>query len=100
MRSGMAAWRTWIKRLYQWTLPGGKDDLRRAHDIYLTRRGAVTHVVILDGTMASLLPGFESNAGHIYRLLSQMRGNHINLYYEAGLQWQDWGSTLGVLVGR
>lgn len=94
------AWRTWIKRLFKWTLPGGKDDLRRAREMYHTRRGAVTHVVILDGTMASLMPGFESNAGHIYRLLCEMRGARLNLYYEAGLQWQDWSTTLEVLMGR
>ena len=37
------------------------------------RRGKATHViVILDGTMSSLRPGHETNAGLAFRLLQSM----------------------------
>lgn len=62
------------------------------------RRGGLTHVIILDGTMSSLETGEETNAGLTYRLLSGL-GN-VSVYYEAGIQWADWRSTRDVLVGR
>ncbi|MFX0543076.1 DUF2235 domain-containing protein [Roseovarius sp. S4756] len=94
------ALRRWIRRLYEKLLPGGEEHLRAGREGGHARRGAIAHVVILDGTMSSLVPGDESNAGRIYRILSRRRGAHLNLYYEAGLQWQDWRSTLGVMMGR
>ena len=63
------------------------------------RRGAVTHVVILDGTMSTLKPGQETNAGIAYRLCREM-GSTLSIYYEPGLQWQDWRSTRDVISGR
>lgn len=92
--------RKWIRRLYEWALPGGQEHLRSGREGGHARRGAIAHVVILDGTMSSLVPGCESNAGAIYRILSRRKGTHLNLYYEAGLQWQDWRSTLGVMMGQ
>jgi uncharacterized protein (DUF2235 family) len=64
-------------------------------------RGPATHVVILDGTMSSLKPGEETNAGLAYKLLREMgcRAN-LTLHYEAGVQWRDWGSTLQVMTGK
>ncbi|WP_420568235.1 DUF2235 domain-containing protein [Thalassovita sp.] len=62
-------------------------------------RGALTHVIILDGTASSLKPGYETNAGLSYRLLSQV-GAPVSLYYESGLQWEDWRQTLDVMMGR
>ncbi|HSG57241.1 MAG TPA: DUF2235 domain-containing protein, partial [Paracoccaceae bacterium] len=62
-------------------------------------RGAVTHVIILDGTMSSLAPGEETNAGLTYRLLKEMNGA-VSLYYEAGVQWHDWRKTADVMMGR
>ena len=94
------ALRKWIRRLYEWALPGGPEHLRSGREGGHAQRGPITHVVILDGTMSSLVPGHESNAGRAYRLLSDSKGTHLNLYYEAGLQWQDWRSTLGVMMGR
>lgn len=94
------AWRSWVRRIYEWVLPGGARDLRKGREGGHARRGPVTHVVILDGTMSSLVPGHESNAGRTYRLLSEVRGTHLSLFYEAGLQWQDWRSTLGVMMGH
>lgn len=63
------------------------------------RRGSVTHVVILDGTMSSLDPGCETNAGHAYRLCREM-GAQVSIYYEPGLQWNDWRSARDVMLGR
>ncbi|WP_298678882.1 DUF2235 domain-containing protein [uncultured Lentibacter sp.] len=62
-------------------------------------RGPVDHVIVLDGTMSSLKPGHETNAGLTYRLLSEV-GAPVSVYYEAGVQWQDWRSTHHVLLGR
>lgn len=64
-------------------------------------RGAVTHVVILDGTMSSLATGYETNAGQLYKLLQEVgTGADLTLYYEPGIQWLDWGGTLDVMQGR
>ena len=64
-------------------------------------RGEATHVIILDGTMSSLKPGFETNAGTTLKLL-QEAGQQANLsvYYEAGIQWRDWSGTWGVMTGK
>ncbi|MCI5111664.1 MAG: DUF2235 domain-containing protein [Marivita sp.] len=63
------------------------------------RRGARTHVIILDGTMSSLEPGCETNAGRLFRLLQEVGGD-LSLYYESGLQWSDWRSASDIAVGR
>tara|TARA_R110000787_G_scaffold127590_7_gene239007 strand:- start:596 stop:1687 length:1092 start_codon:yes stop_codon:yes gene_type:complete len=63
------------------------------------RRGTVTHVIILDGTMSSLEPGCETNAGLAYKLACEM-GSKLSIYYEPGLQWRDWRSTRDVIMGR
>ncbi len=90
------AWRNWSKRLYALLRPG----LRQGQSSYARARGQVTHVLILDGTMSSLDPGDESNAGLTYKLLSEVSGPSLTLYYEAGLQWQDWRATADVMMGR
>ncbi|TNC73120.1 DUF2235 domain-containing protein [Rubellimicrobium roseum] len=64
-------------------------------------RGPATHVVILDGTMSSLAPGHESNAGLTYKLLREVGARaNLTLYYEAGVQWRDWNGTLHVMMGK
>lgn len=72
---------------------------RSGHSSLAKRRGRRTHVIVLDGTMSSLAPGAESHAGMTYKLLSEMNGA-VSLYYEAGIQWQDWKSTHHVMMGR
>ncbi|MDP3196827.1 DUF2235 domain-containing protein [Tabrizicola sp.] len=64
-------------------------------------RGVVDHVVILDGTMSSLEPGREGNAGLLFLLLKEM-GHHANrrLYYEPGMQWEGWLRGLALIEGR
>ena len=64
-------------------------------------RGRVDHVVILDGTLSSLDPGCEGNAGLLFRLL-QESGPRANrrLYYEPGMQWEGWLHGVALLEGR
>lgn len=50
--------------------------------------------------MSSLEPGWESNAGQTFNLLSDLNDPDLSLYYEAGLQWQDWRATRDVITGR
>ncbi|MFP7673648.1 DUF2235 domain-containing protein [Marivita sp. S0852] len=63
------------------------------------RRGRRIHVIILDGTLSSLEPGHETNAGRLFRLL-QDAGEDLSVFYESGLQISDWRSISQVLTGR
>ncbi len=49
--------------------------------------------------MSSLEPGFETHAGVTYRLCCEM-GAQVSVYYEAGVQWDNWRTTPDVLMGR
>ena len=54
-------------------------------------RGAVDHVILLDGTFSSLDPGQETNIGLIFKLLTESGPSvQRNVYYEPGLQWEGW----------
>ncbi|WP_272003544.1 DUF2235 domain-containing protein [Roseovarius sp. ZX-A-9] len=90
------SWRRWARTIAGVFLPG----LRRGQSVQARARGEVTHVLILDGTMSTLEPGCESNAGLAYKLIMERSGPGLSVYYEAGLQWQDWRSTPGVMLGR
>lgn len=64
-------------------------------------RGPATHVIILDGTMSSLARGYETNAGLTYKLIKEAGvTTDLTLYYEAGIQWQNWRSVWDVAAGR
>jgi uncharacterized protein (DUF2235 family) len=64
-------------------------------------RGPTDHVILLDGTMSSLEMGRETNVGLIFRLLkSGPPGVRRALYYESGVQWQDWRDVAPVVSGR
>jgi len=64
-------------------------------------RGAVDHVIILDGTLSSLTSGHESNAGLLARLLREGGPTaQRTVFYEQGLQWQGWRNALDVAQGR
>lgn len=82
------------KRLFGWLGRPLWSDHSKARG-----RGPQIHVIVLDGTMSSLEPGEETNAGLTYRLLQDVNGQ-VNLYYEAGVQWTSWQSTLDVMMGR
>jgi uncharacterized protein (DUF2235 family) len=65
------------------------------------QRGRVDHVIILDGTMSSLDPGFESNAGRAYQLIREsVPGARRRVYYEPGIQWEGWRRMMNVIQGR
>lgn len=64
-------------------------------------RGAVDHVVILDGTLSSLRENRRSHAGMTYELLRELGPSpQLRLLYEEGIQWLTWGSLLDVIAGR
>ncbi|WP_101065424.1 DUF2235 domain-containing protein [Roseovarius salinarum] len=89
-------WPQWTRTLRSLFRP----STRRRRSSFTHARGQVTHVLVLDGTMSSLEPGCESNAGLAYKLISETAGTDLSVYYEAGLQWQDWRSTPDVIAGR
>jgi uncharacterized protein (DUF2235 family) len=64
-------------------------------------RGPTTHVIVLDGTLASIDGGHPTNAGMTWLLLNEARrGARISLYYEPGLQWQGWRHIVDLAAGR
>jgi len=89
-------WTRWAKGLFALLHPGQ----RQGQSGYSGVRGQVTHVIILDGTLSTLEPGCESNAGLAYKLLCEANHARLSLYYEAGVQWQDWRATGDVILGR
>ena len=63
-------------------------------------RGVVDHVIILDGTMSTLVPGQETNAGLLFHLVAEGGPRaRRRVYYEPGLQWQGWGHLLALARG-
>ena len=64
-------------------------------------RGPVDHIVILDGTMSSLNPGEETNAGLAYRMLCETASTaQMSLRYEQGTQWNSWRDAVAVAEGQ
>ncbi|WP_299298617.1 DUF2235 domain-containing protein [uncultured Tateyamaria sp.] len=68
-------------------------------DVAPPRRGRTTHVIIIDGTMSTLEPGDETNAGLTAKLLGDV-ASEVSLYYEPGLQWSQWRRGGDVIFGR
>lgn len=58
-----------------------------------------THVIVLDGTLSSLVPVCQTNAARTYTLLKEM-GAAVSLYYEPGMQWDNWRSVWDVASGK
>ena len=83
------------ERLIGWIKPG----FWSGHSPVRASRGPLVHIIILDGTLSTLTPGEETNAGLTYRLLAQM-GVPVSLYYEAGVQMAEWHHAPDVLMGR
>lgn len=85
-----------LKRIGQWLRlsPGASQSAPTVE------RGQVDHVVILDGTMSSLMDGCETNAGLTYKLLCANPGSaRQSIRYEAGVQWRQWRHTMDVIQG-
>lgn len=52
-----------------------------------------THVILFDGTFASLCEGRDSNIGRIHALLARVAPRTgMRLHYVAGQQWDAWGA--------
>ena len=83
------------RRLLGWIA----KPFRSEHSPEARLRGPRTHVIILDGTLSTLEHGYESHAGVTYRLCREM-GVDVSVYYEAGVQWQNWRATVDVMMGR
>lgn len=64
-------------------------------------RGPLSHVILMDGTLSSLEPGYETNAGLSYKLCAEaaQKANML-VRYEAGIQWRTWRDTMDVIEGR
>lgn len=103
--------RDWLNRALHALTDGGFTRFRRWLRGRVLSAGAdtpartpVIHVIVLDGTMSSLDPGEETNAGLTYRLVDEMRrsghGARVSVYYEAGIQWRGWKSAWHVGTGR
>ncbi|MCB1312086.1 MAG: DUF2235 domain-containing protein [Sedimentitalea sp.] len=73
--------------------------LRSEHSGETPTRGPRAHVIILDGTLSSLEPGYETHAGVTFRLCREM-GSRVSVFYEAGVQWESWRTTADVMMGR
>lgn len=58
-----------------------------------------THVIVLDGTLSSLEPRLRTNAARAYGLLQQM-GSAVSVFYEPGVQWNNWRSIRDVATGK
>ncbi|MHC0054382.1 DUF2235 domain-containing protein [Actibacterium sp. D379-3] len=86
----------WVEQVWGWLRGLGPTRARRP----AFTRQPITHVVILDGTMSSLAPGCETHAGITYKLLREVPAVQVSLYYEAGIQWQDWRRAHHVITGR
>ncbi|MEO0485008.1 MAG: DUF2235 domain-containing protein [Pseudomonadota bacterium] len=84
-------WLAYIRELF------GQGYVQK--DIDAPARGPRKLVVILDGTLSSLEPGCETNAGLTSKLLRDGAHPDVSLYYEAGIQWADWGDTIKVMRG-
>ncbi len=85
-----------FERLKKWFV--GKVQTRSA--ARPVRGGRVDHVVILDGTMSTLEPGEETNAGLTYRLLCDAPASaRLSIMYEAGIQFETWKHSWHVATG-
>ena len=84
------------RRLKAWARQTSGRRVRRA-----VRRGPMTLVVLLDGTMSTLRPGYETNIGLIWKLLSEHApAADMAVYYEPGIQLVRWHQLRDVIEGR
>lgn len=67
-------------------------------------RMPLVHVIMIDGTFASLAEGRRSSIGRIHRLLgrqgSRPGGARLRLHYAAGQQWDRWRTLPELTMGR
>jgi len=64
-------------------------------------RKPINRIVIMDGTLSSLNPLKETNAGLTYKLLCQTpQSTTTSLLYEEGIQWCRMSSLIDLAAGR
>jgi uncharacterized protein (DUF2235 family) len=63
-------------------------------------RGRVDHVILLDGTMASLTPGQLTSIGFIWQLMKAQSHARLSVYYDPGVQWRAWRQLADVATGH
>lgn len=67
-------------------------------------RAPAIHVVLIDGTFASLADGQRSSIGRLYRLLRSQMGSlggaRFRLHYGLGQQWTRWHTLPDLAMGR
>ena len=67
-------------------------------------RGPAIHVVLMDGTFASLTEGRRTSIGRIHDLLAGMGPlpgqQRLRLHYTAGQQWNRWRTLNDLMMGR
>ena len=61
--------------------------------------GTRTHVFIIDGTLSRLDEGRESNAGLLYKLLTEDRRVDQTVGYDPGIQGEGWRKWIDVASG-
>jgi uncharacterized protein (DUF2235 family) len=90
-------------RVFQWFLAEPPQIIGPAAPQTPARHtGPVDHVVILDGTLSSLEPGHETNAGRTFQQLRSRRGSNppVGSITNPGMQWQGWRHGMNVAQGR
>ncbi|WP_240768906.1 DUF2235 domain-containing protein [Paracoccus liaowanqingii] len=70
-----------------------------------SNRPTLTHVVLMDGTFASLADGRRSSIGRIHRLLTGRSGlppppGRLRIRYGLGQQWTRWRTLPDLVMGR
>ena len=72
----------------------------------VSQRPPVTHVILIDGTFASLTEGRRSSIGRIHAALHGRLGRlpadagRLRLHYAAGQQWDRWRTIPELTSGR
>ncbi|MHA1527744.1 MAG: DUF2235 domain-containing protein [Alphaproteobacteria bacterium] len=66
-----------------------------------TENGARNLVFVSDGTLSTLDPGAETNAGLLYRLLEEIGPRPYQQFdYDPGVQGSGWGKWLNAITGK
>lgn len=78
------------------------ENRQQKQDQTRQARGALPHVILIDGTFASLTPGRRSSVGQIYSALTGGWGKlprRMRVRYLPGLQWERWQTLPDLMVG-
>ncbi|HRO15149.1 MAG TPA: DUF2235 domain-containing protein, partial [Paracoccus sp. (in: a-proteobacteria)] len=63
-----------------------------------SQRPPIPHVVLMDGTLASVGGRGRTHIGTIRRLVG--RAGTVRVHYASGIQWSDWHGVSAVFTGR